>query len=113
MNESRGKLKVETINEVGAGQGKEAEPLFWTKGAHEKERTDEDEDEDKAEDEDEEMGVVEGKEAEITLPGRSRKLVTATGYSPTSDSGESNLGAKYKIVKMKNIISNICIFHLK
>ena len=40
---------------MGAGQGKQAEPLFWTKGAHEKERTDEDEDEDKAEDEDEEM----------------------------------------------------------
>ena len=33
--------------------------------------------------------------AEITLPGRRRKLVTATGYSPTSDSGESNLGTSF------------------
>ena len=35
------------------------------------------------------------------MPGRRRKLVTATGYSPTSDSGESNLGAKYKIQSEK------------
>ena len=47
------------------------------------------------------MKGVQGKEAEITLPGRRRKLVTATGYSPTSDSGESNLGAKYKIQSEK------------
>ena len=47
------------------------------------------------------MKGIQGKEAEITLPGRRRKLVTATGYSPTSDSGESNLGAKYKILSGK------------
>ena len=54
-------------------------------------------------DEDEDRGVTlykekQGKEAEITLPGRRRKLVTATGYDPTSDSGESSL------CKMQNFI---------
>ena len=51
----------------------------------------------KGEDE-EESQQGKGKE-EITLPGRRRKLVTATGYSPTSDRGESNLSisVEYRI----------------
>ena len=50
----------------------------------------------------EEVYTAQGKEvAEITLPGRRRKLVTATGYSPTSDSGESNLGTSFVMQNTK------------
>ena len=35
------------------------------------------------------------------MPGRRRKLVTATGYSPTSDRGESNLEICKFNIKLK------------
>ena len=74
-----------------------------------KEAYEDDNDDDDEEEHEEEKGVytVEGKEvAEITLPGRRRKLVTATGYSPTSDSGESNLGTSFVMQNTKCKMQN-------